>query len=1077
MANGADISRPPSASSSRTSSVQSIHPLRFNCTRCKAKHRRCDRNRPVCNTCRTLGLEAECLYPSAALAGAENIITKKTGTPFSGPMFNNDYALPALPTTGDKRPRAADSSSGRIEPVNDVVGLPIQNSFSHTRQTQILQQPAAKRYKISELSPATGKATSTPAFERGQIAPFGILSGSTLDPPPRMRSISPTLPQDEMELRCNLTTEINVQRMKEHRLTAGHLRNIIKLLTKAKTERPTTEPTIAGSSAILFDEYREEDDLMRFAIIKLKRGGQCSRALLSRFENFVYGPLMSPEEKKMQERVICVEECLSTNSASLTVDHTDLFLLRLKRIILHPDVYGLDENDPRIAFLRDELLTAMATDSKLSRPIRRKFAELLDPDGEIAGISVDNPGIEKESPESRKVLPKPTSSRVPSSHAPETPSRTITTSKQNSVTALSPSPSHPSLFPPLSLSTTHPPPVSSPISSLSPPPLETIDLTNDTMSSSFPFIVKRTPKKRIDSGSQSSQSNSTAASPFVEPASKKRPASGAQSSDLDNVIAPSQRRSAPSSQLFNSDFPKRLWSIFLGKQAFFLPILDLDQLKIAFNLAVNRGKIDPTVIDPTLGLCIAIACHLAPYQNLGEARKWFDAALSNMADPIKSRPSLQSFHHQILQVHYLHMVGHLRMAWDILSMSIGRAQSLRMQTMHGGCLAVDEKSLEQVRLVWQCLWTKKLFLTLQFGVVDQSLDSFYDPPMPMQSHITDNMGVSGKQTIEQSYTTSSFFIASASLIKCTDDLITVENDLRVTRMECPIKWLSIVDLRGFQGLNERLSSWKNGLPNCLEWRGPDIECAMQKDLLIRRMSLLAHVRFVYFRLRQYRPFFILSLRLSQTCACETSPHITGKDIDSVDASPVLGLVYYSAVKCLSAAQDIVKTLSVSFTTTADEYAKCEQLEYLYAAALILIAARTVPLVLNGTPRGISAVSAAATTAKSFTAMTEELKEIDVLLRNYQESCRQAPKLEQRIARSRDVLDQIKLQSESSNGIVTDSDIRLEPVIWNRIYDRLGLNVPFQRFSEPHCPAGSAISGRRKTLAWLESLPVDIDLEN
>lgn len=135
----------------------------------------------------------------------EDGITKKTGAPFSVAMFNNDSASP---TTGDKILRATNSLSERTELVNDVVGSTIPHDFSHAQQTQIPQQPLAKRQKISELG--SGGAAKRSALEQGQNTPFdtGMPSGGR--PAPPLRSISPTLPQDEMELRCNLTTEINV---------------------------------------------------------------------------------------------------------------------------------------------------------------------------------------------------------------------------------------------------------------------------------------------------------------------------------------------------------------------------------------------------------------------------------------------------------------------------------------------------------------------------------------------------------------------------------------------------------------------------------------------------------------------------------------------------------------------------------------------------------------------------------------------------------------------------------------------------------------------------------------------------
>ena len=89
----------------------------------------------------------------------------------------------------------------------------------------------------------------------------------------------------------------------------------------------------------------------------------------------------------------------------------------------------------------------------------------------------------------------------------------------------------------------------------------------------------------------------------------------------------------------------------------------------------------------------------------------------------------------------------------------------------------------------------------------------------------------------------------------------------------------------------------------------------------------------------------------------------------MNASPVLGLVYYSAVKCLIAAQDIVKTLNAFHAHMKNEHDKCELLEYLYAATLILIAARTAPLLMNGNVRGTSATTI---TARSLTTMSEDL---------------------------------------------------------------------------------------------------------
>lgn len=896
---------------------------------------------------------------------------------------------------------------------------------------------------------------------------------------------------------------------------------------KAKTERPTTEPTIAGSSATpLNDEWREEDDLMQNETVKLEKGGRCSRALLSRFENFLYGPLMSPEEKKIQERIICVEECLSSASAAPTSDHNHLFLHRLKRIIFNPDSYGLDEEDPRIGFLCTQLLAAIGANLKLSPSNRRKFVELLDPDGEIANVSTGSPGVKAETPIStRKVPPKSTSPRVPSSHTPETPSRTTTTHKENSVTSLSPSSPHPPPFPSISLSTTHPSLFPSRSSSSPTSPVERIHLTDATMPSSDPFIrPKKRVIRRVTSGRQSSQSSDTA-SPSMEPASKKRPASGGQSNDMaapaskraasggqssnsndiiasgpnhaasgtqssnssemttpapkraasgiqssgrDNIVAPPRLRSASGSKPFNSEVPKKLWNVFLAKQAHFIPILDLEKLKVTFALAINHGNLEPKSIDPTLGLCVAIACHFSRDKTICEPRKWYDSAVAHIAATKNFQyGSLRSFHQQILQVQYLHMVGNLRMAWETLFLAIGRAQSLRIQTMHGGGFAVDEESLQQMRLVWQFLWMKKLSLALQLGIVDQSFDTFYDPPMPMQSLIENNIGGDQNNRRLAAY---SFFVASASLYKHTDQLITVENDLRVTRMECPMKSLSIVDLSGLQNLDRNLFSWNNCLPKFLQWKESGIDLTLEEDSLIRRMCLVTHVKYTYFLLRQYRPFFILCLRLSRSCTCEMAPHIPDKNLNSLNTNPLLGLVHSAAMKCIIAAQDIVKSLGASFDQeNDDEYLKSELADYLYAAALVLIASRTSPLsmVQRGEIGGLT---------RSATALLSQFRRAETLLRKYEECCDLAPEIGGRINRSRNMLDLLVNTSRSHNGehaLISDNEIRLPPVVWLNLYDRLGLEVPFGRST---VGSDSAVPGRRLTFGWLESIPVDFDNE-
>lgn len=843
---------------------------------------------------------------------------------------------------------------------------------------------------------------------------------------------------------------------------------------------------------------------MEYAATKLEKGGSCSRAILTRFEHFLYGPLMSAEEKKTQERIICIEECLSCSSSQPTTHHNEIFLRRLEKIIVNPPAFDLSANHPHIQELRQELDTARSVNSKLRPATCRKFAKFLNPEGEI--VVNFNPSLDSRRPNAetssspRKERSIAESSRVPSSQNRHTLSETTATPLRDIFSSLVPSSHYP---PPSALS-------SSSLSSVPTSPqstVDSIDLFEDIMASFTPSKrQKKRPASRGEmpppgynarvstavwgssqepavSGRKSSISGDKALEALVPTvpgtqsstvnnngaAALMPPTSGIQPSDKHNnnstALIPSGATSG--AQLLPSEVPKRLLTIFLAKQSAILPILDIDQIKAGLNVAVDHGLIKPNNVNPTIALCLAIACHLTRDQNLWGSQKWYDAAVSKLPAIEKSEHSLSYFNRRILQTEYLHIVGNLNKAWAVLSMTIGEAEMLKMQTPHGGCLVVGQKSLEQVRLVWQCLWTKKLLLALQLGITTQSFDMFDDPPMPLRSHIENNMSPDGVTSNELRLATSSFFFACSSLFKLADDLILLEKTLRAKRAECPMKWLSTAELCGFYEMHGNLTRWREELHESLKWNGPGIGLEM-KDPLIRRMCVLAHMRFVYFRLRQYRPFFILTLRLSLSCVCKSGPHISFKNIDDPESHPAFGTIYYSATKCLSAAQDIVKTTRSVFEKEMDELSNSEFLDYLYAAALILIAARAAPFLAKGTMSGISASS---TISKSFTTMTNNIQHVDRILRMYEENCEQSPELKHRIECARSALSSIGLQCLSSGHVISDKNLNFAPIVWQSIYSRIGVEVLFKKYPND---ANVLVRGRESTFGWLESLPFDME---
>lgn len=239
--------------------------------------------------------------------------------------------------------------------------------------------------------------------------------------------------------------------------------------------------------------------------------------------------------------------------------------------------------------------------------------------------------------------------------------------------------------------------------------------------------------------------------------------------------------------------------------------------------------------------------------------------------------------------------------------------------------------------------------------------------------------------------------------------------------------------------------------------------AMEEDLIIRRMCLVTHV----IHLLPASPVSPFLCFVPMTF--QMAPHVPGKDMDSVNSSLLLALVHHGAIKRLTAAQDIIKTLSISYKKENDDHAKCEQLDYLYAAGLILIAAMRITYLMNGTQHCGSPTAAI---DRSMTTVENDVRQVDHLLRYYQERCEQVPRLKRHMERCRDALAMIRLQYVSSS-VITDNEITFCRNVWLRIYDRLSLDIPFQRFSHGWADNGKT-TGRRMTFGWLKSLSFDLD---
>jgi hypothetical protein len=755
------------------------------------------------------------------------------------------------------------------------------------------------------------------------------------------------------------------------------------------------------------EQWLEQDELMELAANKMEKGGRCSRAALSRWELFLTAPMVDEADRKDLERIIAVEE--SHSAMSVTTPYNFLHIRRLQRILQDPAAYGVSNNAPTRTYLMNMVTNALKGKWALTRATHRTIIEFIDPDKEIITASLADSPLFKKSGEGPALTKKKVAASSSKTPQPSPFSRVHSTQLHKDLADFSASP-------------------------LSTP---------------------------SDVGLKDPQSGPT---PNM-PSSIKDLLSSRHSSSRPSSLQPQQH---PSPQL-KPDVPMKLIKIFIEHVAPLLPIFDLDDLDRLLRMTSLHGTFAFRGVDPTLGLCFALAALQSRDRAHWQAREWYKGAEVEINSDELNENSIPGIQRRILQVLYLQMIGNLSKAWSILSLALGLAEANGIQTVAGGPLAVDSTSQQRTRVLWHSLWTMRLSLASQMGMNWQSLETRY--PVPMPTHIT--MGSKISQT--QQAAISSFFNASISLYRHMEDILCNDEHLRLRIDVCPFRSLFTADLCDLFELDGKLLQWKEALPPNLHWDGTGITLSMESDFAIRRLRILIRLRYMFIRLRVFRPFLIFCLRLSHTCPCASGPHIlAGKEADSVDSPAILGIVRDSTLKCLAAAQDIIKTLTDlhgkgigkgnddTLRITTSSY---ECLDYIYTSALILIACLAIPLILKG-----------GGTSKSASSMNEQLRQADVLLRNYEESSQQTDELSGRTRRCREVLDLLK--GQIGNGIVAQSptlfsDMRISvgQHVWKRLYDRLGLQ---EEASSKEALSSNNGTGRKNFFAWLESLPTDLD---
>ncbi|KAF5864463.1 hypothetical protein ETB97_007567 [Aspergillus alliaceus] len=401
----------------------------------------------------------------------------------------------------------------------------------------------------------------------------------------------------------------------------------------------------------------------------------------------------------------------------------------------------------------------------------------------------------------------------------------------------------------------------------------------------------------------------------------------------------------------SQEMADRLVLSYLSREYANLPILDLQDFRSAYEITRSEKDIAAGtssfhgILHTIFGLSGLSTSDL----NDTDVASLFNHGQKISKDTENGGPLCERIQSHILQSQYLYATGNPKLAWMFIGFAIRMTLVLDLQFKKGGRDSRGRRDRELARRLWHSAMILERIIALQIGLPPQTSNPLKVPlPTHMDMDYTDLIsggdpapGIERPSLIE-------FLTACARLYSHVEDILAWEDELRMQPYSCSAKNLLAFDFKIFLKVDTLLYDWQSSLPSFLR---EDAAGGLWDDSVVCRQRNVLRARYLYVRLRLYRPLLILGLALSTKCSCRPRgrPHATKEDCSSPNFPVVFSAVRDASIKSVGIAMGLVNLIQAyedgPLNGSPDDGRRSlispywENIDYIYACGTVFLAAR------------------------------------------------------------------------------------------------------------------------------------------